>query len=211
MAAQREASTTRSVSNNIATVYANAKSAYGSWRSAKVSMQSVDRNAAKMTRAYELGEADLAEVLTTRRLQAESALNYTLVRIQAVEARYRLLLDAHKLWTCAEDAGHADEPQHSRDIPPGENPAHVQEIEPPSIHRPQAGESPHSTPPEGPDPLATPVRSAEPVSRSAANDGTRSLQDTEMDRSSSPDKEEAEECEEDEVCDENDEGEEGEE
>lgn len=98
IAAQQEALTYRDILNNIATVYAAATSGYSSWQSARLAVESINQNAAKMARAYALGEIDLTDLLTAQRLKAEVALSYNTTRIAAIEARYRLLLDAHQLW-----------------------------------------------------------------------------------------------------------------
>jgi outer membrane protein TolC len=49
-------------------------------------------------RAYALGAANLAEVIAARRMALEAELAATLARLDAAEARYRLMLDAHELW-----------------------------------------------------------------------------------------------------------------
>lgn len=112
IAASNEVLAIRNVQNTIAAVYAKATSSYRSWQSAKVAMESVDQNAAKMARAYELGEVGLTDLLISRRLQAESSLTYTLAHIDALESRYRLLVDAHQLWTSpGEEAEKSTAPQ----------------------------------------------------------------------------------------------------
>lgn len=98
IAAQQEALTYRGILNTIATVHAAAVSGYSSWQSTRLAVESIDQNAAKMARAYELGEIDLTDLLTALRLKAEAALSYNTTHIAAIEARYRLLLDAHQLW-----------------------------------------------------------------------------------------------------------------
>jgi len=98
IAAQQEALAYRGILNNIAAVHAAAVSGYSSWQSARLAVESIDRNAAKMARAYELGEVGLTDLLTAQRLKAEVTLGYNITRIEAIEARYRLLLDAHQLW-----------------------------------------------------------------------------------------------------------------
>lgn len=49
-------------------------------------------------RAYALGEAGLTDLLIARRQAIEARLAATVARIDAAEARYGLLLDAHQLW-----------------------------------------------------------------------------------------------------------------
>ena len=98
IAAQQEALTYRGILNNIAAVHAAAVSGYSSWQSTRLAVESIGQNAAKMARAYELGEIGLTDLLMAQRLKAEAALSYNTTRIAAIEARYRLLLDAHQLW-----------------------------------------------------------------------------------------------------------------
>ena len=49
-------------------------------------------------RAYQLGEGNLNDLLTARRLANEAQLAARLLQLEALELRYRLLLDAHQLW-----------------------------------------------------------------------------------------------------------------
>ncbi|GAB3995675.1 hypothetical protein GCM10028807_36450 [Spirosoma daeguense] len=88
----------REILNDIAVSYAKAASGYSSWESAKLANDSLMQNAQKMNRAYELGEVNMIDLLNAQRLRAESAQTYNATRIEAIEARYRLLLDAHELW-----------------------------------------------------------------------------------------------------------------
>ncbi|HEX7454893.1 MAG TPA: transporter, partial [Gallionella sp.] len=52
---------------------------------------------------YTLGESSLSDSLTARRFALESSLAENLTQLDANEARYRLLLDAHQLWALDED------------------------------------------------------------------------------------------------------------
>ena len=49
-------------------------------------------------RAYQLGEGSLNDLLAARRLANEAQLSARLMQLDALELRYRLLLDAHQLW-----------------------------------------------------------------------------------------------------------------
>lgn len=98
IAAQREALANRNILNNMATVYATAASGYHSWQSARIAMEGIEQNSAKMARAYELGEVGLTDLLNAQRLKAESALISNTTRIETIEAYYRLLLDSGQLW-----------------------------------------------------------------------------------------------------------------
>jgi outer membrane protein TolC len=65
------------------------------------------RHADLMTRAYQLGESGLTDVLNARRLAQEADLNAINTRLAASQARYRLLLDTHALWPIdADEDGH---------------------------------------------------------------------------------------------------------
>ena len=68
------------------------------------------RNADSTRRSWELREASLNDVLIARRLALESGLSAALARIEAAEARYRLLVEAHLLWNDPEEERqeHAD-------------------------------------------------------------------------------------------------------
>ncbi len=54
-------------------------------------------------RAYQLGEGSLSDLLTARRLANEAQLASRLTQLDALELRYRLLLDAHRLWDLDKD------------------------------------------------------------------------------------------------------------
>jgi hypothetical protein len=54
-------------------------------------------------RAYQLGEGSLSDLLSNRRLANEAQLAARLVQLDALELRYRLLLDAHRLWDADQD------------------------------------------------------------------------------------------------------------
>jgi hypothetical protein len=69
------------------------------WQQAQEVAQGVNKNANLIARAYSLGEYSLSDTLNARRLALESALTASLAQLDANEARYRLLLDAHQLWS----------------------------------------------------------------------------------------------------------------
>ena len=58
----------------------------------------MDENAALLEKAWRLGEGQFAELQSARRQAIEARLAATQTRLDASEARYRLLLDAHQLW-----------------------------------------------------------------------------------------------------------------
>ncbi|MEO5574195.1 MAG: TolC family protein [Gammaproteobacteria bacterium] len=93
-----EAKVLRRLNADIASVYASAQSSYRSQQSALSAADFTDKNAELIARAYSLGEADLSNVLIARRQAAEARLAASLAQLDANEARYRLLVDAHELW-----------------------------------------------------------------------------------------------------------------
>ncbi len=97
-AAQREAAVLRKIRLEAANAFAAAQAAYRGWESAALAADKMRANAELMARAYALGEMSLSEVLLARRQALEATLAATLARLEAAESRYRLLLDAHRLW-----------------------------------------------------------------------------------------------------------------
>lgn len=93
-----EAKVLRRLNADIASVYASAQSSYRSQQSARSAADFTEKNAELIARAYSLGEADLSNVLIARRQAAEARLAASLAQLDANEARYRLLVDAHELW-----------------------------------------------------------------------------------------------------------------
>jgi len=77
---------------------------FDTWQLAHEAAQSIRSNAELAARAYTLGEVSLLDSLTARRFALESSLAENLAQLDANEARYRLLLDAHQLWAQDEDA-----------------------------------------------------------------------------------------------------------
>lgn len=58
----------------------------------------MEENVALLEKAWRLGEGQFAELQNARRQAIEARLAATHARLDASEARYRLLLDAHQLW-----------------------------------------------------------------------------------------------------------------
>ena len=99
ISAERETSVRQQLENDIYSAYIQATGSYAAWRQARDAAASTRRNADLATRAYSLGENDLLQVLNARRLALDSMLAETVAQFDANEARYRLLLDSHQLWT----------------------------------------------------------------------------------------------------------------
>jgi outer membrane protein TolC len=75
-----------------------AQGSYGQWlRLAEVSSRMAE-NVRLLDRAWRLGEGQFAELQTARRQAIEARLAAAQAQLDANQARYRLLLDAHRLW-----------------------------------------------------------------------------------------------------------------
>ncbi|MEO5702399.1 MAG: TolC family protein [Gammaproteobacteria bacterium] len=98
IANQQEAKVLRLLNADIASTFASAQSSYRSQESARAAADFMEKNAELIARAYSLGEADLSNVLIARRQATEARLAASLAQLNANEARYRLLVDAHELW-----------------------------------------------------------------------------------------------------------------
>jgi outer membrane protein, heavy metal efflux system len=68
-----------------------------------VDASATHENARLVQRAHALGESDLQAVLLARRQAVEAALAALQARVDALRARYRLLVDAHLIWDLADE------------------------------------------------------------------------------------------------------------
>jgi outer membrane protein TolC len=91
---------------DIFTAYTRAVNNYQIWRQARDAGIALRQNAELVARAYSLGESSLGETLVARRQALEASLAESIAQLDANEARYRLLLDAHQLWV---DSDHHEE------------------------------------------------------------------------------------------------------
>ena len=98
MAVQKEAALLRKLNAEVAVAHAGVTATYESWRKAQFAAQAIERSAELIARAYALGEAGLNDTLNARRLAVEGRLAAATAQLDAAEARYRLMLDAHLLW-----------------------------------------------------------------------------------------------------------------
>jgi outer membrane protein TolC len=94
----REAAATRKISAEAAMLYQSASAAFASWQAGRNAAEQLSRAAEMTARAYQLGEGNLNDLLAARRLANEAQLAARLLQLEALELRYRLLLDAHRLW-----------------------------------------------------------------------------------------------------------------
>jgi len=98
IAADQEAFVKRRLEGDIYTEYTRAVSSFATWQQAHKAAQAIRVNTELVGKAYSLGESSLSDNLIARRFALESSLAENLAQLDANEARYRLLLDAHQLW-----------------------------------------------------------------------------------------------------------------
>ena len=110
IAADQETFVKHRLEGDIYAAYTNAVGSFATWQQAHEAAQAIRNNAELVGKAYSLGENSLLDSLIARRLALESSLTETLARLDANETRYRLLLDAHQLWSLEqhEDEHHAN-------------------------------------------------------------------------------------------------------
>lgn len=82
----------------IASAFISAKGAYESLQIAGEGATAMQENAGLIQRAYTLGEAGLQDLLIARRQAANAANNALQAQAQALNAYYRLVVDAHWVW-----------------------------------------------------------------------------------------------------------------
>lgn len=96
--AEREAAVARRIGGEASAVYRAARSSFETWGKAELAARRIGQHADLAARAYALGEGTLTEVLIARRSANESRLVALAAQAESQEARYRLILDAHRLW-----------------------------------------------------------------------------------------------------------------
>lgn len=107
VATERELGVRTKIQTETANTWLATQSAYTAWQASETASAAMRRHADLMTRAYQLGESGLTEVLNARRLAQDAELNAISSRLTAAQARYRLLLDTHALWPIdADEEGH---------------------------------------------------------------------------------------------------------
>ena len=102
-AARREAAAQQAITAEAVALYQSAQAAVASWQASRHAGERLGRAAEMTARAYQLGEGSLSDLLTARRLANEAQLASRLAQLDALELRYRLLLDAHRLWDLDKD------------------------------------------------------------------------------------------------------------
>lgn len=103
----REAAAMRQIEIETAASVESVSSSRESWLRLRQAAEGMQQHAQLVARAYQLGESGMPEMLTARRLMLEAQLAAVAAQLEAQESRYRLLLDAHRLWPL--DADEADD------------------------------------------------------------------------------------------------------
>ncbi|MDR3391655.1 MAG: TolC family protein [Sulfuriferula sp.] len=98
VALEREQGVRTKIRTETANSWLATQSAYSAWQASENASAATRKQADLMTRAYQLGESGLTDVLNARRMAQEADLNAINSRLAAAQARYRLLLDTHALW-----------------------------------------------------------------------------------------------------------------
>ena len=98
VASSREAAADLKVTAEAAALSHSSVAALTPWQASRSAAERLKRAADMMARAYQLGEGSLNDLLAARRLANEGQLAAKLAQLEALESRYRLLLDAHQLW-----------------------------------------------------------------------------------------------------------------
>lgn len=101
-ASHREAAVLQKVSTEAATLHQSAVAALAAWQASLAAARQLGQAADMSTRAYALGEGNLGEMLASRRLANEAQLAARVAQLDAFELRYRLLLEANRLWSTNE-------------------------------------------------------------------------------------------------------------
>lgn len=116
VASRQEEAARQKVSAEAAILYQSTLAARQSWLAVKESAERMEHAAQMSGRAYQLGERSLSDLLTARRLANEAQLTERQMRFEALEQRYRLLLDAHEIW----DFDEADDAAPGAPTPPAQ-------------------------------------------------------------------------------------------
>jgi outer membrane protein, heavy metal efflux system len=105
-AAAREALVQARVEAEARRTVATARAAHAQWQLLADVARRIDDNANLLDKAWRLGEGQFGDLQTARRQAIEARLAASRAQLDANEARYRLLLDAHALWPLEGDAEH---------------------------------------------------------------------------------------------------------
>jgi outer membrane protein TolC len=106
IASDRNLAVHKRLEADIVATYTQVENNFQIWLQAREAGVALRQNAELIARAYRLGESSLGDTLIARRQALEASLAESLAQLDANEARYRLLLDAHQLWA---DSDHHEE------------------------------------------------------------------------------------------------------
>lgn len=98
VANNQEADVLQRITAEAAVLVQNAEAAFTIWQAGKQAASNLNQAAEMTARAYQLGEGSLSDLLQSRRQAHEAQLVARLLQLEALELRYRLMLDAHQLW-----------------------------------------------------------------------------------------------------------------
>lgn len=98
----------RDLEADIAALLAEARGNQQSWQLAEAAASSSQDSATLMQRAYSLGEADLQELLSSRRQATGQAINAQKARAAALYNHYQILVDSHSIWDMEGSDHHAE-------------------------------------------------------------------------------------------------------
>lgn len=100
-ARHREDTVARRIALDTATGVQSARAAHATWLASRAAAERLQEAANMVGRAYQLGEANLNEWLISLRVANEAQLAAQYSQLDALEKRYRLMLDARLLWQTA--------------------------------------------------------------------------------------------------------------
>lgn len=105
-AAAREAHVRAKIETEAQRTVSQAHSTFAQWQRLADVAARMEENMRLLEKAWRLGEGQFGELQTARRQAIEARLAATQAQLDANEARYRLLLDAHELWDFDDAAAH---------------------------------------------------------------------------------------------------------
>lgn len=105
-AVAREANVRAKVETEAQRTVSQAQSTHAQWQRLADVAARMEENMRLLEKAWRLGEGQFGELQIARRQAIEARLAATQAQLDANEARYRLLLDAHELWDFDDAAAH---------------------------------------------------------------------------------------------------------
>ncbi|NJD24276.1 MAG: TolC family protein [Betaproteobacteria bacterium] len=96
--ARRADAVRQKIGAEAASLYHAATAGWSSWQAGQKAADRLVSAADMLARAYQLGEGSLNDLLAARRLANDAQLSARMAQLDALELRYRLMLDAHQIW-----------------------------------------------------------------------------------------------------------------